>query len=75
MIVGPSLYVEENKIAAKNLLGNKTCDNCIYSTVKDDADEGYQLQCKNKNFLQDSHVKWVSHVVPKERTCRNWEKR
>lgn len=72
MTEGPSLYVEEDTIVAKNLLGNMTCDNCTYATVRDDADEGYQLHCKNENFLKDPHVKWVSHVVPKERTCKNW---
>ena len=43
MIRYGDLCIESEKATAKNLLIKRVYDNCRYSTVKDDENEGYRL--------------------------------
>lgn len=62
--------MEKEAIIAKNLLLNKTCDNCFnkifLKSYSEFIDDGYKHEGKEFCYFT------FSAIFPKERTCENW---
>lgn len=54
---------------AKNLLENKTCDNCEYSSIVKGSE-----YCWNSKYL-DGELIAQDIYIPEVRTCEHWNKK